>query len=524
MPLTYLLLALLWQQTPRLASVAGTVTDSVTGAPVRKAHVTLTYGASTYSATSDAAGRFIISNVTPGTYAAGAEHAGYQPGRQRDLLRLAEDQHLDDLKIQITPLGAIAGRVLDAEGQPMVRISVQAMMENYGITGRHMATAGMTMTDDRGEYRIFDLPAGRYYLLASDLSVSGLSGHLRDDQVTTRYVPTWLPGVSDVSQAAPTVLGAGAQLSGIEIRLRQSLVYHVRGKLSGPSEPGSPPPIWLTACDTASSNNGGLYASVLRDGTFDASGVPPGNWCLSVTEAFENAHASYARQKVIVTDRDVENVTLTVLPMVQIRGQVQIDGEASTKVPLTPVRLEPLESSVRGGGSNGMHPDGTFTIANVEPGPYRVTGLTGLGMYLKTVRFNNEDMPGNRILVPSSDSQLTLLFSTDCGELSGVVRTASGEPAAGVYISAVASPSRGDTPPGAMTRSDGGFQMRCLAPGDYQVSAWETRDLGLIEYPEFRKPFESRSVPVSIPSKGHETVSLTPIAAAEIEAAKARLR
>ncbi len=78
------------------------------------------------------------------------------------------------------------------------------------------------------------------------------------------------------------------------------------------------------------------------------------------------------------------------------------------------------------------------------------------------------------------------------------------------------------------------FTITNLAPGDYQALAWEfplaaeasvrASQFGLLQYAEFRKLFESRAVTVTIHPKGHETVSLTPIPAAEMEIAKARLQ
>ncbi len=138
-------------------------------------------------------------------------------------------------------------------------------------------------------------------------------------------------------------------------------------------------------------------------------------------------------------------------------------------------------------------------------------------MYLKAVRFNGQDVPDGRILVASSGGQLTLSFATDGGEIGGTV---SGE---GALVTAFSSSGLEVGPATAVAGSNGSFVIRNLAPGDYQVLAWDTRDYGLVQYGEFRKLFDSRAVTVTVRAKGHETVTLTPVTAAEIEAAKARL-
>jgi hypothetical protein len=528
MPITHLFLALLFLQTPRPGTVSGIVTNTVTGAPVRKAHVTLQAGNATYAATTDASGKFVIADVNPGAYLASTNCSGFEALRTRDPIRVAEDQRVENVAIGLTPVSVISGRVLDENGDPMAQMSVQALSEIFDRTGRKLAPVGVAMSDDRGEYRVFDLPAGRYYVMVSNPSLaSGPNGRLHTDPVETAYVATWFPGVADSTQAAPNELAAGSELGGIDIRMRKVSVYHIRGKASAPgSQQRLDGTIWLEPCGALgmAPDNTGLYAPILRDGSFDAAGIVPGLWCAGFSQMTGDNHGLYARQTVTVTDHDANNVTITVLPTVEIRGQVLVDGAAPTKNQPMPIRLEPLEEHGRGAGSAGMRPDGAFTIPNVQPESYRVVAMNLYGMYLKAVRFNGQDMPGGRIQVPAAGGQLTLLYATDSGELGGSVQTASGEPAGGVYVTAIPSSSLGDVTGIALTTPDGSFLMRGLAPGDYTVLAWETRAFGLVEYPEFRKQFESRAAAVTVHPKGHDTVSLKAVSAAEIEAAKARLR
>lgn len=521
MPLTHVFLALLFLQTPKPGSVAGIVTNSATGTPVRKAHITLSAGNASYTATTSASGQFAVAGVNPGVYFASAECPGFQPLRIPVPIRVAEEQSVENVAVQLTPLGVISGRVLDENGDPMAQMSVQALSETFVRMGRQMASGGMTQTNDLGEYRIFDLTAGRYFLMASNSSLStGTNGRLHTDPIETAYVATWFPGVPDSSEATANQLAAGGEIGGIDIRMRKVRVYHIRGKALAPGSQGRlDATIWVEPCGPsgAASGNSGLYSPILQDGAFDASGIVPGTWCATINQMTDNTHGFYARQMVTVTDRDVNNVTLTVAPTAEIHGQVLVDGDAPTKPPQLSVQLEPLENPNRGVGV-GVLPDGAFTLLNVQPASYRVTA-NSFGMYLKTVRFNGQDAPNGHIQVPPAGGQLTLLFAIDSGELSGNAETA------GVWVTAVSSGSPGDV--AAMVNAmppNGNFVMRGLAPGDYQVMAWDTRETGLLQYAEFRKLFESRAVSVTIHPKGRETVSLTPIPIADIEAAKARLR
>ena len=193
-----------------------------------------------------------------------------------------------------------------------------------------------------------------------------------------------------------------------------------------------------------------------------------------------------------------------------------MDGAPPTKGLQMPVQLETLENPGRS-AAGSIRPDGSFAIPNTQPGPYRV-GVNLPGMYLKAVRLNGQETADARIQVPASGAQLTLLMATDSGEISGTVR------GSGQYVTALASSSPGSVPIPAFPGNSSNFVIRNLPPGDYQVLAWETRDAALVEYPEFRKQFDSQAVSVTVHPKGHESVALTAVTAAEIEAAKARLK
>lgn len=510
--LSQLLLTLLFfLQTPKPGSVSGTVVNSVTGAPVRKAPITLENSEGNFTVTSDAAGAFVFPEVKPGTYYARAEGPHFQPWRQSEPIRVAEDQHVDNLAFKLTPLGIITGRVLDENGEPLARMVVEARVEIYNNKGRIMATAGQATTDDRGQYRMFDLAAGRYSVVvfqnaAPPGAITGIRGRLREDQIQTAYVMTWFPGVTDPTQAATNVLAAGAELA-LDLRLRKAPVFHVRGRSNAAGVF-----VRMAFCDGGEPGN--LNVPILRDGTFEAAEVPRGLWCLDVMQRIDPTHGLFGRLTVNVTDRDVNDVNLVLAPTVELRGQILIDGAAPAKSQAVPLRLEPLDDKGRSVGANS-EPDGSFTISNVPPDRYRVR-IGGPGMYLKSLGFDGQDVPGGHFTAPPGGGRLTLMVSTDTGEIGGTALSGS-------YITAVSTSSDEVTVRGG-SNPTGNFLLRGLPPGDYQVLAWEMHEPGLTEYAEFRKQFQSRAAVVTVTAKGHATVDLKAITAAEIEEAKGRVR
>jgi hypothetical protein len=512
MPIVHLFLGFLFLQAPKPASIAGLAANAATGSPVRKARLTLQSIDHHYAAVSDASGRFAVAEVAPGTYNIRTECDGFQVTAQS--LKIAEDQHITDLAIRLVPLGVIAGKVVDENGELLSQISVEAQVDTFGPNGRKRLPGGIATTDDRGEYRIFDLPPGRYFVMAANpRSYSLLGGHVHADAVEMAYVSTSFPNVTDASQASVQVLAPGAELDGIDLHMHKQRVFHVRGHVQLP--PGQRGAVDVVPCGGGSGI--GINTAILKDGAFDAAGLIQGNWCLMVNQVVDNTHAFYASQSVTIAEHDVNNVNLALTPATVIRGQILVDGAAPAKLPHMPIRLDPVEQPGRGAGTAASE-DGSFVLENVAPAQYRLMNLNLSGMYLKAIRLNGQDVANGIIQVTQGGAQMTLLFSTDSGEAGGTVE------GGGNFVSAESASSLTSMPAISGVTPEGKFQFRNLPPGEYKMLAWETTNFGLLQYAEFRKLFDSRAVTLTVHAKGQEAVQLKVVTAAEIEAALARLQ
>ena len=118
---------------PPRPSVAGKVVNSLNGEAVRGATVILrshdeTDGIS-YADETDADGRFSMEDVQPGEYSISARRQGFafEPpgavGAPPPNLKVEQGGQKQDLVIKLTPLGVIAGRVLDSDGDPVHGVS-----------------------------------------------------------------------------------------------------------------------------------------------------------------------------------------------------------------------------------------------------------------------------------------------------------------------------------------------------------------------------------------------------------------
>ena len=161
--------------------VEGTVTNKLTGGPVKAAHVIYTRiasgsdpAASPISRDTDIQGHFHL-DLAPGSYRLWVEREGFArqsygsavPEGTGSVLTVTPGQELHDIAFRIIPLGALSGRVLDQDGDPLQGVGIEVFRVSYASGMRQLIPVAGSSSNDRGEYRCYDLPAGRYFVLAT---------------------------------------------------------------------------------------------------------------------------------------------------------------------------------------------------------------------------------------------------------------------------------------------------------------------------------------------------------------------
>ena len=120
----------------------------------------------------DANGRFTFRDLTAGRYRVFAERQGFLRGEHGRRVAsgngtpvwMVEGQPTR-ITIPMIATGVITGRVLD-NGRPMRNVIVRALRASFFDGQRSLASADTTTTDDLGEYRLFGLAPGNYYVSA----------------------------------------------------------------------------------------------------------------------------------------------------------------------------------------------------------------------------------------------------------------------------------------------------------------------------------------------------------------------
>ena len=168
---------------------------------------------------------------------------------------------------------AISGRVADENGNPLAGITV-AVVSRY--RGGGSAGRIFPQTDDRGSFRLFDLPPGRHAVCASPGRPLPFEAEAPRRSV---YVSTCFPYVTHAADAIQVTL-TDHDVEGLDIRLQRRAVYAVTGQiLSADGHVAPPAVIEATRVDSA--------APLPRDGSIQPSGsfrltnLLPGSYLVS---------------------------------------------------------------------------------------------------------------------------------------------------------------------------------------------------------------------------------------------------
>ena len=524
-------------QPPDKARVQGIVRAADTGEPLRRARVTLGVAqarATPQVSVTDAEGRFAFLDVAPGRYRLSVERNGFvrQEYGQRGAearnapLTVNPGQNLDDLEFRLLRAGVITGRVFDEEGDPVSRVRVQVMRYGYEGGRRTLVGTAGESTDDRGEYRIFDLSPGKYFMSATFRAgragpggvMVGGSSEGEDDT----YASTYYPGTTDPARAIALELLPGRELSGIDFTLVPMRAIRVRGTVTN-SQTGQPArgaQVWLLPRDSG----GGIgflsrsQAAANDAGRFEVRAVTPGTYHL-LASLHEGEAMSVGRLVLEVGSVDLEGASVSIGPGLRVEGRIRIEGATDVKLESLRVLLRPRDSTpFFGGGVSGVDADGSFQLDGVVEDTYSISvGRAPEDFYLKSVRQGTEEVleRGLTLTAGKGLAKVELTLSARGARIEGLVLDGAGLPVTGTVV-LVPPPARRNLPQlykSVRTDPLGRFVLRGIAPGDFKLFAFEEVEEGAYQDPEFLRPLEDRGLAVRASEGSAQTLELKVIPA-----------
>lgn len=549
------------QQPAATGVISGVIVDAATNAPLRLAHVVLigaTTGTLKVTSTEDD-GRFLFANLPVDRYTIGASKPPYlgalagakRPARPGTSIAVAAGQRVNDVIVRLPPGAAISGTIVDDRGQPAIRTLVG--LRTWQMRGADRvvvnAQAPMAATDEAGRYRIAGLPPGEYIVTALTtglapsssraLTAAEVDAALREGAAVAptpavsptipveRYAPSYYPGTARAEDAAVVTLSTGEDRPNIDFRVLRARTAKIEGTVygadGGPFAGDGRPASRLTM-RTASADAGymtQMSAPINSDGTFSIAGAVPGTYIAT----FSVPSGEHLAALVEVAGADITGLQFHLRPPISARGRLAFQGAlapppANRRIAITPVgadaqSLAPTVSATAA--------DGTFEIARLLPGRYKVGGQLGFGASadqlkwaLQSVVVDGRDITDQPFDV-SADAppkEIVVTYTDRWQEISGRM-TAGGAPATDysvvifpadrsywIYESrriAVARPGTN----GQFTF--GGQGPTTLPPGNYLIAAVTDIERGEQFNPAFLTALAAQAIPVTIAAGERKT-------------------
>jgi protocatechuate 3,4-dioxygenase beta subunit len=439
-------------------------------------------------------------------------------------IRLVAGQILRDLLFRLIPWGIIAGRVLDEEGEPLPWAQVSALREVYSNGKRKLSSEALVPTNDLGEYRLFGLKPGRYFVSAKyrpGLHIVGRAEAREDDSDDHRpeFMPIYYPSSLDPARASTITLKAGEEIPAVEILLLPVTTFRVRGRVYNMAAGKRSNTGVIVQLEQRNSNviwGSPDHQSIVEnaDGSFEIAGVLPGPYTLSAFW-FEDGRRYQARQSIEVGNANVEGANLIITPGITVPGRIVWDGKASMDRDELVVSIAPTDSKISFNGPARVM-GSSFVLKDIFDGTYRL-GVIGQSKdsYVKSIRYGPSDaLEGGFTVLRGAQASLEVTISSRGARVQGAVTDKDNLPITGVWVVLVPDEAHRDQSrlyQKTATDQYGHYLLRGIAPGDYKIFCWDEVEDGAWEDPDFLRTFEDRGQKICVEDADAKTVDIVAI-------------
>lgn len=438
-----------------------------------------------YQLTGLAAGQYQVSAVAPALTLAESGSTTNNFFGMGKLVVLTASESVDDIDIKLVKGAVISGRITDADDRPVVeqRVNLQ-LLDSSGNPTRQFETFmsyQMSVTDDRGIYRIYGLPAGRYRVSVGSSENAVVSGNPH-----AVYPLTFYGATNDPIRAAIVELQEGGDATNIDIRVgRAGNSYVASGRLidadTGQSIPGVR--IMYGPVRAGEQFYGGMIGMPTGSrGEFRLEGLERGRYAVSISTTFDAS--SYYSEPVFfnITDNDITNLELKATRGQTLSGVVVFEGSRAKELQqqfsvLRIVANISSPSNVRAGASSSgpLAGNGTFQIGGVQPGrvnlyvaAYSNSALWGVTI-LRVERGGIDVTKGFDLQPGESISDLRVTAALGAGIIRGTVRITGGELPANARLTITARRDGGTGAGNGLVDARGRFAISNLISGTYEV-------------------------------------------------------
>ena len=476
------------------AAIRGRITTA-DGRPVSRARVQIVGRGipASRSVLTDRSGAYQFANLTAGEYLVSsakppflATQYGQSHTFERGKTIAVGTDAVENIDITLQQGGAIAGRVVDENGDPVSGLRVQ-LAEVLFAAGRRQLIGvpgfGAQTTDDRGRYRIFGVPAGEYAVAALISDVLNIPSLI----LPSGYGTTYFPGRDRPADAQFVQIAAGGEIDDVNIVLVRGTGATIRGTVRGSD--GKPLAARILVGTSQRSGGTGSDPKLIAadaNGRFETPRLPPGEYVLQAiagrTDVNAGREGEFASAFVTLNAVDVVDVAMQTTIGARVSGRITFEGDDAASYDEVWLKTVPSDFDVAPvmGPTARAHAaaDGTFAMQGLH-GPRRLCLMRApKGWTLKTIRVNGREITDEPLPFDSDDSieDVEVVLTKRAASVTGTV---TGESSRRVddYTAIVFAANADRWYQGtrfinfSRPGPDGTFAVTDLPPGEYYVVA-----------------------------------------------------
>jgi len=447
-----------------------------------------------YRARTDQTGSYRITNIPAGTYEVSPITPALVPTNLPDSVVISEGEQLENIDLSLVPGGVITGKITDSEGEPIIGEPVSIMPIDEQLQSRFSSTllsrlhSAGNSTDDRGVYRVFGLPPGKY-----KVSVGSSESGSRSSR--EYYKKTFYPSASDAAKATVIEVTEGSERNQVDIVLgRPVRTFRVVGRVV--DETGRPMPNVeygvgqrIDYGDSGSGSSSSRSGEATNaNGEFRLENVTPGRYTI-FTVAPEGSDVPAASVSFEVVDRDLTDLLIKLIKGSSLSGVVVLDGNERPLTMLSRLRIwaavESTDSTFTNHPSSRVGEDGTFRIDGVRSGLARLSlASSDNRKQFEIVRVERNGRPQSETINVKEREQVAgirviVKYVKLTGGIRGQVKVENGELPPASQLSLSLWPldenlerKRTSSIPEPKLDARGRFFMEGLAAGTYEMSVY----------------------------------------------------
>jgi uncharacterized protein (DUF2141 family) len=392
---------------PETCEVRGIVVAVDTGLPLKSAIVILVamskedveFGAEPNrleeefaTETTDTSGHFVFDHVPAGNYVVRGSKAGFISATYHSpdsgagaRIELKPGDKVDRVQLSLTRGGVIIGRITDDVGEPAAGVQVDVQNPAVRRGDGYSGDSRFATTNDLGEYRIYGLRPGHYYVAATDTGFSDAANAIivtsgSRKKPRHRYPRIYYPGVFRITEAQKIRVDGGQEMH-IDFSLKMEKLLSIAGRVLTPDgKPAAEARVSLRDNATIGRSffDQGVMLDCDADGSFVFRDVMPGTYTVAVTlievEADQGREYS-AEQQVELAGKNFSGLQLQLIPPLTVSGKVT--AEPGPKLELDKLWIILDKDAGYARYSAYPKPDGTFVIDGLTHPPVLLT-VSGL--------------------------------------------------------------------------------------------------------------------------------------------------